>query len=222
MWDRSFCHDIFTCNERDLKHPTSGHHVLAAYATEYHRHRSYNFNNSMDFELFMSAIQPHVTDSSPRIISTCDTQADGLHDVLIWPDRLWVRCLRLIDVAEVLKLSMCPSTIDPIKVTIGNSAIERLKGIHILSCNGGHASNTSAAGTSLSLCLNEVQSSTNAMIQDLRGEGVHGWRVSSMRGFYPNRLLLLPLEFSDLHVATPTAARELIEDATAASYALRK
>jgi hypothetical protein len=60
------------------------------------------------------------------------------------------------------------------------------------------------------------------MIQDLRGEGVHGWRVSSMRGFYPNRLLLLPLEFSDLHVATPTAARELIEDATAASYALRK
>jgi hypothetical protein len=177
----------------------------------------------MDFELFMSAIQPYVADSVPGAASGIDSATNGLHDVLMWPDRLWIRCLRRCDVPEVLKLSMRPSSIDPVHMAIGSSTIEALKGIHILSCNGGHASNVSAAGTSLSLCLSEVRRSANAVIRGLRGEGVHGWRVSSVRGFFPNRVLLLPMEFSDLHVASPAAARELIEDAAAGqSPSLRK
>lgn len=70
-----------------LKHPSSGH-ALSGYANSDY-HRPYNYNNIGEFSLNLAAGQYLSAKSSPANTTTSSTP-EKRHDIIIWPDGLYV------------------------------------------------------------------------------------------------------------------------------------
>ncbi len=89
-----------------LKHPSVGH-ALGQYAVaEYHR--SYNYNNIGEFSLNIAAGEKiSLTikeDGSSYNVNSLRNTTDCDHDILVWPDGLYISNLKKVDITHLYSL----------------------------------------------------------------------------------------------------------------------
>jgi len=96
-----------------LTDPTSKH-LLKDYAMYEFQYSDWTFGSIGEYQLETFALAPYsvVPGSENACISVeCDTHSDdGLHDVLIFPERVWLRNLTRDDISVVMQFALRPET----------------------------------------------------------------------------------------------------------------
>jgi hypothetical protein len=132
-------------SNQNLKHP-KGEHVISKYATYSFENTSFHFNDNNEYFLNMTAAHSFSPSTVSHAAESSGSCSVDCHNVLIWPDALYVKNARLADIPAITKLVASQSS----RITV-----EQAK--HTFSKNDGGVEVTEATGVlALVACSGEA------------------------------------------------------------------
>ena len=105
--DSSYKYHDYVTNMNNLKHPSSSH-AIASYSNFIHHHSTYHFNSLGEYSLNVNP--GHIISTNSRSTSSnsnstsSSSSSSSTHDMIVWPDRLYIKGLTNNEIPTIMKL----------------------------------------------------------------------------------------------------------------------